>query len=341
MPGDGSCLWHSLAAWSVSNVGAAQSTATGLEYKASALRQFGEQSERVAKAWGCSGPAVHSACSEWQTEWADARAVIAAAILEDVTILVLNRKDATLERFSPTLTPPFGSRPPWLLEFTGDHFNPVTPPSQEWLQNLALTVPLHPWVKPMETPKFMVGGAHCPFDPCEATTVSHAQSVFDSTTLNCTTFHAAIAKWAEHGDRQAHENDDQEKMKSESLLLHSTNVGVGKIEDYSSWIASTIAPLIFGVCRRLMPVRNVSEVLRLPLPRQALLWCGEPRPREKPERVGVTFLTEGLCQELLLLRVPLFRSPQLNHEPRKGGPYLMLADLLWPPMLPLRQKGVW
>ena len=88
-----------------------------------------------------------SACKEWLTEWADARAILATALLEDVTIVVLNRKELLLERFSPTLNPPFGSRNPWLLEFTGDHFNPVVPPSTEWLQNLALSVPLQPWGK--------------------------------------------------------------------------------------------------------------------------------------------------------------------------------------------------
>ena len=44
-----------------------------------------------------------AACQEWETQWADARALLSIAILEDVAILIVNRRDATSRNDFPEL----------------------------------------------------------------------------------------------------------------------------------------------------------------------------------------------------------------------------------------------
>ena len=103
--GDGACLWHSLAAhlqgFSPDQVLGPEK---GHELKKTLLTLFSEHEVTCAQVLGVSPTSVTGILAEWRPEqaWADARLVALASAHYNVSIAIMNRRDACIEIVSPT-----------------------------------------------------------------------------------------------------------------------------------------------------------------------------------------------------------------------------------------------
>ena len=124
VPGDGSCLWHSLAVvleerWN--NYVPQQ----GLELKQRLLQEMRESRDALADVLGCNRDSVSRLIQEWegQNVWGDARTWLAAAYLRAVNVLIFNADDKQLEVLCP-----FGKLNPqtmtWVVRFEKEHYSP-------------------------------------------------------------------------------------------------------------------------------------------------------------------------------------------------------------------------
>ena len=132
VPGDGDCLWHACASWSVAGSAAPQDSEVGKQYKQHILQRVRGQPHSFAAAWGCQIDAIESTCAAWEADWADARAVLSIALVEQAFVVIINRSENLIEVIGPHHHEGDGRVRCWVLEFLGDHYNPVTPPSEHW-----------------------------------------------------------------------------------------------------------------------------------------------------------------------------------------------------------------
>ena len=92
VPGDGSCLWHTLCALSVADDPQPRTVAEGIAFKQHMLATMGQDPNRHAILWGCQEGGVRSAIGDWSPHaaWADARAILSTAAHFERNALVVD-----------------------------------------------------------------------------------------------------------------------------------------------------------------------------------------------------------------------------------------------------------
>ena len=133
-----------------------QSTEAGTAYKHQILRHLRANAPTFAHAWGCEAQGLLSACEHWTDNWADARALLSISLIEQVYIIILNRRDTVIEVIGPKTWSAGDEVRCWLLEFGSDHYNPVRPPTVDWFARVLF----EPWKTPPQG--HMQGGASLP-----------------------------------------------------------------------------------------------------------------------------------------------------------------------------------
>ena len=209
VPGDGDCLWHACCAWHTTQMATPQSTEAGTAHKHQILRHLRANAPTFAHAWGCEAQGLLSACEHWNDNWVDARALLSISLIEQVYIIILNRRDAAIEVIGPKPWSAGDEVRCWLLEFGSDHYNPVKPPTVDWFARVLALAQFEPWKTPP------------PKDTCKeelaSPSLGHeggpgaARRRGDDVNLNVDWYCEAVNKWAKHDG-------------SPSMLVHTCNI---------------------------------------------------------------------------------------------------------------------
>ena len=142
--GDGNCLWHSVAATLDNNEGRPVGDDGGMSLKRETLDHLRGNPTQWAAVWQCQENGILGAATEWETQWADARACLTLSKLRDMTIIIFNRRDQLIETISAGQTPPFRGRVV-VLDYSGDHYDPLPSINPSDLQKIASATALSPW----------------------------------------------------------------------------------------------------------------------------------------------------------------------------------------------------
>ena len=142
--GDGNCLWHSVAATLDNDEGRPIGDEGGLGLKRDTLAHLRSNAPQWAAVWQCQENGVTNAAEEWETQWADARACLTLSKLRDLTVIVFNRRDQLIETICAGQTPPFRGRVA-ILDYSGDHYDPLPTINPSDLQKIAQATNLTPW----------------------------------------------------------------------------------------------------------------------------------------------------------------------------------------------------
>ena len=143
-PGDGNCLWHSIAAALDNSEGRPVGAQWGEGLKKETLDHLCAHSSQWAAVWQCQEEGVLSAAQDWQTQWADARACLTLSKLKDLTVVIFNHKDQLIETICAGQTPPYQGKVA-ILDYSGDHYDPLPSIGPSDLQKIAQATILNPW----------------------------------------------------------------------------------------------------------------------------------------------------------------------------------------------------
>ena len=144
VPGDGDCLWHSLAV-SKAGIEAAQTLpGSGQVFKAEYLEWLRNHQKEAVDLWGCGEEAIPGIIETWQKDWADGRALLLASYLAGVTILLFNQHDRRVEVFHAGETQALMG-PVWAVVFNGSHYDSLRSPGQDDVAKVRASIPLIPW----------------------------------------------------------------------------------------------------------------------------------------------------------------------------------------------------
>ena len=147
VPGDGACLWHALLACSLSEAASPSSPELGHQFKQDVLARLQQRAHVYAQAWGGTVEGVLSTLCEWQDNWADACAIVAASLEHSAMILVCNQKDSAIEAMVVGHQP--WSQPTWVVLFSGDHYEPMARLSPQQLVAIQQRLQFTPWKVPV------------------------------------------------------------------------------------------------------------------------------------------------------------------------------------------------
>ena len=143
-PGDGDCLWHSVAQ-ALRPQSQPYSVEQGRELEGATSSRMCSEVPLTAKLWGCQEAAVFSAAQEWAENWADARALLTLAYQLNLRIVILNQKEGCVETIT-TEGPQAGATQTIVLRFTGDHYDTIPEPPLRYLEAIRTATVLTPWV---------------------------------------------------------------------------------------------------------------------------------------------------------------------------------------------------
>ena len=144
VPGDGDCLWHALSIAKHGPQAVGQLPMIGKQMKREVLGWMREHQAEVGKLWGCPPSTVGEVAKTWETDWADARALVLAAHLHEVVLLIFNSCDGTIEAFHGGIEPKLEGVF-WTLSYDGTHYNMMQPPSIEEVGQLSQVLHMKPW----------------------------------------------------------------------------------------------------------------------------------------------------------------------------------------------------
>ena len=97
------------------------------------------------RIWGASKQGVEETAREWETNWADARALLSISMVMRVRILVTSSVDSILEAVPPDGTLG-GTKPTWALRYRKDHCEAMRAPPREQLEAFFQAIQLEPWI---------------------------------------------------------------------------------------------------------------------------------------------------------------------------------------------------
>ena len=157
VPGDGNCLWHSLAVQANAQ-GAEHLPAGGLQLKEEYLTWMKEHSSEAAFLWGCEEAAIMPLIQYWQSEWADGRALLLASHLANVSVLLFNRHENCIEVFHAGRGAPLSGQV-WTVLYDGSHYDSVRNPGPAEVARVREVMPMVPW---KHNPKHPLKGGYRP-----------------------------------------------------------------------------------------------------------------------------------------------------------------------------------
>ena len=147
VPGDGCCLWHSLSLCKGGEMAQIHLPQVGYQMREEILGWMGTHQQEVGNLLGCEAGAVDGMIQLWRHDWADARALIIASYLNNVSVLVMNVQEGKIEVFHAAQDPILTGHV-WAVRFGSDHYDMIQTPSRADLDRLRQNVRIHPWKTP-------------------------------------------------------------------------------------------------------------------------------------------------------------------------------------------------
>ena len=150
MPGDGNCLWHSLAV-QANLKGPEHLPEGGLQLKEQYLQWMHDHADEAAALWGCEEAAILPLIQHWREDWADGRALLLASFLANVSILLFNRHDNRIEVFHAGRGGPL-SGGVWTVLYDGQHYDSLRNPGADEIMKVRNMMPMVPWKHSQKNP---------------------------------------------------------------------------------------------------------------------------------------------------------------------------------------------